>query len=188
MMRIFLSLFLLVLSIASMAQQRPFINSLDKTSGAVGETVIITGSGFSANPADLKVYFGAGEATILSSTTGQIKVTVPANATDDQVSVVNIATNLIGTSSQIFTLSYGGDPGSFAASGFDTFQEIATGNQFAYDLCLCDFNNDGLSDIGITHDDDTTVNMFQNQSTTATTAFSEIGTIQVPLESGSRND
>ena len=46
MMRVILSLFLMTLAMATVAQQRPFINSLDKTYGAVGETVIITGSGF----------------------------------------------------------------------------------------------------------------------------------------------
>lgn len=187
-MRVILSLFLMTLAMATIAQQRPFINSLDKTSGAVGETVIITGSGFSANPADLKVFFGASEATILSSTTGQIKVSVPAGATNDPVSVLNTSTNLIGASSQLFTLSYGGDPGTFGTSGFDAFQEIATGNTFSYDLCLCDFNGDDLVDIGVTHEDDTTVNIYQNTSTTATTSFTETGTIQVPLEAGAVAD
>ncbi|XOV95311.1 MAG: FG-GAP-like repeat-containing protein [Bacteroidota bacterium] len=183
-MKIYLSFILSITIGIALAQQRPFINSLDKTSAAVGETITITGSGFSSTPANNKVFFGAGEATVTSATTTQLKVSVPANATYDPVSVLNTTTKLIGYSSELFLLSYGGNPGTFGSSGFDTFKEIATGNQLAYDLCMCDFNSDDLLDIGISHEDDTTVNIFQNQSTTASTTFSEIGTIQVPLESG----
>ena len=171
-MRIFLSLFFFMLTIASMAQQRPFINSLDKTSGAVGETVIITGSGFSANPADLKVFFGVGEATVLSSTTGQIKVSVPANATYGPVSVVHLTNFLTGSSSELFNLSFGGGP--VAATGFDAPNYTATGHTFSYDLCMCDFNDDGLLDIGVTHQQGQTVSFFQNQSTPATTSFTKL--------------
>ncbi len=181
-MKNILSFALFLLAATASAQQRPFINSLDKASGQVGETVIITGSGFSANPADLKVYFGAGEAPILSSTATQIQVTVPANATHDPVSVLNTATDLIGSSSELFTLVYGGNPATFGAAGFDPFLEIPTGNTFAYDLCLCDFNADGLTDIGVTHEQDTAVNFYQNQSTPASTSFNEIG-LQIPRES-----
>ncbi len=171
-MRIFLSFFFFMLTIALMAQQRPFINSLDKTSGAVGETVIITGSGFSANPADLKVFFGTGEATILSAAPGQIKVSVPANATYGPVSVVHLTNFLTGSSSELFNLSFGGGP--LVASGFDAPNYTATGHTFSYDLCMCDFNDDGLLDVGVTHQQGQTVSFFQNQSTPAATSFMKL--------------
>ena len=169
-MKALISTLLVSLSLSLMAQQRPFINSIDRLSGTVGETITLTGSGFSANPADLKVFFGAGEGTIVSSTTTQIKVTVPGTATYDPITVVNTATLLSGSSSELFTMSYDGAP-AITAARFDAVNTIATNNTFSYDLCICDFNNDGLLDFGVTHQEDQAVTFFQNQSTVDVTSF-----------------
>ncbi len=176
-MKSFLSTLLLFFVLIVTAQQRPFINSIDKISATVGETITISGSGFDANSANLKVFFGAGMGTITSSTSSQIKVTVPANATYAPITVVNTNTNLGGSSSELFSISY--DGGSFLSSGFDALDEISTGSNFSYELCLCDFDLDGLSDVGVTHRSSQEVRLFQNQSTVNTTSFAEMGSITI---------
>jgi len=58
----------------------PVITSFTPVSGTIGTSVTITGTGFSATPADNIVYFGAVKATVSSSTSTSITVSVPAGA------------------------------------------------------------------------------------------------------------
>jgi len=58
----------------------PTITSFSPTSGAIGTTVTITGTNFDPTPANNTVWFGAVKATVGTSTSTQLTVTVPSQA------------------------------------------------------------------------------------------------------------
>lgn len=154
----------------SMAQT-PYISSIDKTSAAVSESVVITGIGFPTDTNDLSVKFGGVEASVLSTSENLIEVSVPAGASFDNITVTNIDLGLTAYSSEVFSIGYGGttfDP-SRLDSGTDQF-DIATGEKNTFDLCLCDFNNDGLNDVVTTNNnaDAEFIQVFENESTVTT--------------------
>ncbi len=161
--------------------QRPYINSISPTSANVNELVTISGSGFSTNTADLNVFFGAVEASIVSSTDNLIEVTIPAGATYDELFVVNLSSGLTASSSEKFAMAYGGDTfdgqaESVVTGVFQDLAELTTNQNLVYDACLCDFNSDGLSDVVITAQETPSGVaqrlVFRNTSTTTTTSFS----------------
>lgn len=55
----------------------PQISSLSMTSAAPGSEIIINGSGFSTNPADIVVYIGSQRAQVIGSREGNIEIEVP---------------------------------------------------------------------------------------------------------------
>jgi gliding motility-associated-like protein len=156
-----LAIAIVVLHLSSMAQVRPYINSISPTIANVGETVTIVGSGFPASVSDLQVTFGGVNGTIISNSSTLIEVTVPSAAQYDEIMVTNTATGLSGSSSSFFMVSYGGDPlGELSLTAFRGLFEgiidldISTTadrtQQFPYDLCLCDFDQDGKQDVVVT--------------------------------------
>lgn len=73
----------------------PTISSFSPASGPIGSTVTITGTGFSSTLADNVVRFStnvagpAPQATVVSGSSTQLVVTVPAGAMDGQITVYN---------------------------------------------------------------------------------------------------
>jgi YD repeat-containing protein len=63
------------------------VANLSNAQGAPGTNITIVGSGFSATPANDTVKFNGTTATVVSATTTQLVVTVPAGATSGTVSV-----------------------------------------------------------------------------------------------------
>ena len=168
-MRLNFVIILLCFCAVVFGQQRPFINSLDKTATLPGETVTISGSGFSGN---MQVNFGAGVATISNSSSTLLEVVVPVNATYGPVTATDLNTGLSATSLQYFTPAFGG-------SGFDNSQtddqaNFTTSQQFTYDVCNCDFDGDGKIDAAVANNASPTINVYQNTSTTTSTTFSRI--------------
>ncbi|MEQ6121312.1 FG-GAP-like repeat-containing protein [Reichenbachiella sp. MALMAid0571] len=155
----------------SFGQAPPYISSIDKTSGTIGETVIITGTNFSTNSADLSVKFGAVEATIVSSTANIIEVTVPSGATLNTVSVTKLSSKLTGYSNELFSIGFKGQSNVLAS--FDNLTTFPTGTA-TYDLCLCDFDGDGLSDIAVTNSESNEVFVYKNNSTPTTSSFTKV--------------
>ncbi|TAF68149.1 MAG: hypothetical protein EAZ55_00495 [Cytophagales bacterium] len=81
----------------------PGITGFAPNTGVVGTTVIITGEGFSATPANNTVRFNNTNATVTAATANSLTVTVPTGATTGKISVtVNSKT---GTSSGDFTVA-----------------------------------------------------------------------------------
>ncbi|MDH5609569.1 MAG: IPT/TIG domain-containing protein, partial [Cyclobacteriaceae bacterium] len=162
------------LVVGLMGQTTPYINSISPITAKVGETVTIAGSGFSATSTDLRVLFGGVSAPILSSTTNLIEVSVPQGASHDEIMVINVVTGYSASSSQLFFPNYGGD--SFdnllkaeLPAFFDSEVSTNTNQKLAYDLCMCDFNGDGLNDIVITAQENPTTGnasrlVYQNSS------------------------
>jgi FG-GAP repeat/IPT/TIG domain/Bacterial Ig-like domain (group 3) len=82
----------------------PTITSFTPASGAVGTTVTITGTNFSATKSNNTVKFnGTSAATPTTATTTQLVVTVPSGATTGTITVTVGA--LTGTSSSTFTVA-----------------------------------------------------------------------------------
>src|SRR5689334_20725723 len=70
------------------------ISSFSPTSGPVGTTVTISGTGFNSTPDNNKVFFGATIATVTAATTNSLTVTVPSGANFQYITVTNLGTNL----------------------------------------------------------------------------------------------
>ena len=85
--------------------QAPTITSFSPTSGAVGATVTITGTGFNTTAANNVVYFGGVKATVSSATATQIVVIVPVGGSG-KVSATNISTFLTAYSGKYFSITY----------------------------------------------------------------------------------
>lgn len=151
--------------------QVPVINNISIKNGTVNETVLILGDNFPTNAANLKVNFGAASGNIVSATSGTVEVEVPAGSTTDNINLVNLSNGLSGYSGSQFFLSYSGE----------AFDQTLIGPEILYpstvelfDLCLCDFNNDGLSDIATTKIDvETDILVYQNNSTVGNINFTE---------------
>lgn len=83
-----LTIYLALLSVCGWAQaQTPVISALSKGSAQPGDTITITGSNFAASASDNIVAFGAEHATVLSASSTQLQVQVPAGATFAPVTV-----------------------------------------------------------------------------------------------------
>ncbi len=152
--------------------QKPIVNGFDKSSATVGETIVISGANFPTTATNLQVNFGSGKATIVSTSATEIRATVPATSTYGPVVVTNLSNGLRGTSSQFFTMSFGGS--TFDLTALDTRIDINTGQQESYDICNCDFNDDGLLDVAIANNNSTNVSVYQNVSTINTTSFVQV--------------
>ena len=119
------------------------IHNIDKSTSFSGDLLTITGNGFSNNPENLKVSFGAVAGDIICATPFLIKVTVPAGATYDNITVSNLTTGLSAATNTDFLLAFGGESETPNLSPPTDFK----GGDKLYDLCLCDFNNDKKIDV-----------------------------------------
>src|SRR5207245_1193082 len=78
------------------------------TSGPVGTTVTITGTGFSSTISQDSVSFNSATATVTSATANQMVVTVPSGATTGPISVITPAGTFMTLTS--FTVTTGNGP------------------------------------------------------------------------------
>jgi protocatechuate 3,4-dioxygenase beta subunit len=112
----------------------PSITSFTATSGAVGDTVIISGANFSATTTNNTVTFNGITATVTAATTTQLTVTVPSGASTGKIAVtVNGQT---GTSSNDFTVTTSSSTAdlaitSFTSSGSAGSSIVITGTGFS---------------------------------------------------------
>ena len=65
----------------------PTLTSITPSSGVAGTSVVISGTGFSATPADNVVKFNGVSASVTSSSSNQINTIVPASATTGKITV-----------------------------------------------------------------------------------------------------
>ncbi|MEH0157413.1 FG-GAP-like repeat-containing protein [Limibacter armeniacum] len=123
----------------------PTITSFAPASAEVGSQITITGSNFSTNPTSNIVYFGGVKATVLSATSTELTVEVPAGASSEYLFVT--VGGLIAQSSTRFIVSFDSD-GTIGLTP-DTFADAVTfsaGDQ-PYGFDLGDLDGDGLNDI-----------------------------------------
>jgi hypothetical protein len=132
----------------------PKITSIAPLSGPVGSSVTLTGEFFGATDTNNVVYLGGVKCPITAATANSITVTVPANASLNNFSVLNTTTNLIcyssskfvPTSSALSGLSYN----SNTLTSFEAPVTFTTGtfaSSFDQKFVLADVNQDGKSDI-----------------------------------------
>jgi len=150
------------------AAQTPVIKSIDPVKGYSGEVINVKGSDFEAGA---KVFFGAAEGTVISSSDQLIEVKVPAGASFDNISVLNPSSNSIGYAKQRFFLSYGGDNG-ISSTDFDAQSDIAAESGL-YDICICDLDGDSMNDIAAANTKSNTATLLRNLSSPGSISMSK---------------
>ncbi|MGB3586603.1 MAG: FG-GAP-like repeat-containing protein [Tunicatimonas sp.] len=169
--------------------QAPVITQLDKTHGTVYEVVTIQGSGFGTDTMNIDVFFGGVLADSIASISSgvpmldtEIRVLVPPGATTSSVSVTRTDTRLTAYSSEVFYISY--DGGTFDVALMDGPYKYATSGSSLYNLCFCDFNQDGLNDIATSDANSEDITILQNiTSNIDTVAFTPV---ELDLEATTR--
>jgi hypothetical protein len=162
MTKTFLAALLALAGLSSFAQQ-PSITGVDRTSGANHNVVTITGNGFGSSAAQLAVFFGAAKIKtidILSVSDQVLEVRVPATTTYDKISVINTTSKLAAYSPAGFLYSFGGDHG-FDATKLDGQADFPARSGL-YDLCMCDFDGDGRTDIATANSNSGFVTLLAN--------------------------
>ncbi|MBT1688441.1 FG-GAP-like repeat-containing protein [Dawidia soli] len=143
--------------------QRPVIQGIEQVSGSTGQLILIKGNSFGGDKTKLLVHFGAVQGTVESATDQTLKVRVPAGTTYSHLTVTNLTSHLTAYSPNPFLLSFSGEHPTTVAS-FDARQDYSA-DKGVDDLCLCDLNNDGLSEVITTHSGVSTLSVYQNNST-----------------------
>ena len=142
--------------------QSHVVSEVDPQRATVSETVTIRGSGFGNDAVNIRVLFGAAAGQITDVVDDQIKVTVPAGATTGSVEVVRLDTRLTAYSPQSFLLSYDGE--GFETTQLDGPYGFATSDAGLYNLCMCDFNQDGKVDIATSDTGSDQIMILENNS------------------------
>lgn len=145
--------------------QKPEIKAIDPVSGPMGAIMTIVGDNFGTDASALSVRFGAAEGAILSVSNQLIEVEIPEGATYDHISVTNTNSGLTGYSLTSFLLSYGG-ANPFSVAGLQGQYDF-NAESGLYDLCLCDFDGDGKTDVGTANNKAISVRILRNTSTGA---------------------
>ena len=177
-------LFTLIFSLytAIVLAQAPVITQLDKTRGTVFEVVTIQGSGFGTDTANVEVSFGgiladsivciSGGSCILDT---EIRVLVPAGATTSSVSITRTDTRHTAYSPEVFYISYDGEVFDRNLMETNNTYRYATSGNSLYNLCFCDFNQDGLNDIATSDTDSEEITILQNTTPDIdTVAFTDV--------------
>lgn len=159
--------------------QVPVIQNVAPLNTFNNDTLVITGSGFSAVASNLDVWFGPVKGSIVSSTEFAIEVKVPAQAVLTNIRVTNKTSFTSATADLKFMPSLKTEP--FDATKFAAPLSF-TAQQELWDLCLCDLNIDGKPDIASTKFARPTspylasqdIMILQNTSTPGAMSFSKI--------------
>jgi gliding motility-associated-like protein len=178
-MKTFITLILVTISLTGFGQA-PIINEITPLSTYPGNTILITGSGFSNNPSQMQVWFDNVMGTVLSpSSEYSMEVTVPFQARHANIEVINLnsSSRLSAKFLKKFIPSYNGttfDDTKFASavSGVTSFPAVA-GSEELFDVCTCDFDSDGKPDMAVskTAPTGTDVTLLRNTSTPGNMSF-----------------
>jgi hypothetical protein len=127
---------------------QPIISSFSPESGPIGTYVTINGLNFNPTLSNNIVFFGAVKATVHSTTSTSLTVSVPTGATYQNISVTDLSTNLTGYSTQNFNVTF---PfcGVFDTSSYSHCLDIPF-EKYSFKVSVCDFDGDGWSDILLT--------------------------------------
>ncbi|MBT1699913.1 VCBS repeat-containing protein [Fulvivirgaceae bacterium PWU4] len=163
MMKILIAAMLTIAGLSSFAQQ-PVITTVNKLSAGNQEVVTIKGSGFGTDASRLAVFFGAVKGTLNAPPTDQVlEVKVPAGTTYEKISVTNTTSGLTAYTPHNFMLSFGGNTG-FGPANLEGPQRDFTANNGLYDICLCDFNGDGKTDVATANQGSSSINILVNNT------------------------
>ncbi|MGZ3864278.1 MAG: FG-GAP-like repeat-containing protein [Bacteroidia bacterium] len=148
---------------------QPTITSFTPVSGPIGTSVTITGTNFNTTAANNSVYFGATKATVSAATASSLTVTVPSEATYQNIAATNTATGLSGYSSKPFITTFPCG-GVINANTFGAKVDFTTGTS-PFNVAIGDIDGDGKSDLVVANTGTTTVSVFRNTSTAGTISF-----------------
>jgi hypothetical protein len=131
----------------------PVLSSLSTYTGEIGDQIILTGTNFASTSSANKVFFGGVKATVVSSSTTQITVEVPACNSTPEVYVLNKSTEkssnkkpfvLEHTSSG--SLSFGWNADNYKQEVTESASIKAGSYNVGLNWELSDMNDDGLAD------------------------------------------
>lgn len=144
-----------------LSAQKPVITTFSPASAPIGTTVTITGTNFSAVPANNIVFFGAVRAMVTSSTPGSMMVTVPTGATYQPISVT--VNSLTSISAKPFIVTFSGGGNTLTTNSFAPAVQYPSGQGPA---CIAsgDFDGDGKPDLVSVNDTLNTFSVFRNTS------------------------
>ena len=119
--------FLWILFLATSASfAQPVINGFTPQKGAVGQTVVITGSNFNTTAANNIVYFGATRAVVTVANAGSITATVPPGASYAPITVINTGTGLSAYSRTNFHPVFTPNKNTITITDFAPKQDFTT--------------------------------------------------------------
>jgi gliding motility-associated-like protein len=168
-MRKFVTISILLCMGNVLLAQTPVISSVTPVATHTGDAFLITGSGFSNNPAQLRVIFDQVTGTIISSSALAIEVTVPAQARLANVEVINLVSGLSAKSSLKFVPTYGGE--DFNAAAISTPLSFTSAEE-VFDVCSCDLDGDNKPDlVGSKQGTATNLMILRNTSTLGSVSF-----------------
>lgn len=146
----------------------PVIQFISPLSGPIGTTVTIAGKNFSPVILNNIVYFGAVKAEILTASSAQLKVVVPASAT---YQAITVTTNDLTTySRQFFNVTFRSDKIDFTTSSFVAKIDYKTGNS-PTEVKTGDLDGDGKPDIVVANYSDQSISVLKNFSIKGSVIF-----------------
>ena len=148
---------------------QPTITTFAPTSGAIGTTVIITGTNFNTTPENNIVFFGATKATVSAGSSTSLTVTVPSGASYQPISVTNLTNGLTAYSSIPFNTTFPFCE-TITSSSFATKENLTTGRS-PYSVSTGDLDGDGKIDLAVANASSNTVSVFRNTSSSSTVSF-----------------
>lgn len=149
--------------------QTPNIQKVELASTFPNDKIVIAGSGFSSNPAQLQVWFDQVQGIITSSSDFSIEVKVPAQARLANVTVVNLTSRLSAQSPLKFMPVFNGTFDPLKVNTPLTF----TSPNAVFDIVTGDIDGDHKPDLIGSKFENTATNLFMllNQSTVGNAAF-----------------
>ena len=148
------------------ASAQPIINSFSPSSGPIGTTVTLNGNNFNTDTASNIVFFGATRASVQTASSTSLTVIVPSGATYQPISVINIGTNLIGSTSQPFQVTFNnGVSQAISSASFKAKVDFSTGNNPAGIVAFADIDGDGKPDMIVVNRSTNTFSILRNTST-----------------------
>jgi gliding motility-associated-like protein len=150
--------------------QIPVIQKVEPRETFPKLSIVITGSGFNANPAQLQVWFDHVKGKVLSSSEFSIEVEVPAEAKLNNVTVLNLVSRLSASSPLKVVPVFSGE--GFDPAKLATPVSISSANAI-FDIITSDVDGDGKPDIVGSRFENTatTMALAMNQSTAGNLSF-----------------
>jgi gliding motility-associated-like protein len=159
--------------------QQPVIGNIEPLRTYPMDTLLITGSGFSATSSSLQVWFDHVKGSIVRSTEFSILVAVPAQAKYQNVEVINLSTRLSAKSPLKFLSSFSGT--TFDPAKFQSVQ-LSANTPSVFDICSGDLDSDGKPDLIATRNDaGTDLIVLHNKSAVGSVSYDTYDKTNLPV-------
>ena len=145
-----------------LAANVPVIFAFSPISGAVSNSVTISGTNFSAVAASNIVYFGAVQAQVTAASATNLMVTVPVGAT--YAPITETVNGLVAFANAAFQPTFLGNGSDIGPSSFAPRVDLAGGSG-SYLTVIADLDGDGKPDLVVANGYDNNLSLFRNIST-----------------------